>query len=140
MKNFEETVQSEKTGYFYKIIGELKGVYNLFYIGKTKRQFITERLLNRYHKIKQAGFKKEHPTHIFYISLGIIENPIRIKDALVDNVESLLIYSCDKLNHKYFKNKSNTLSHKIIKSYIVKNKGFLEDGMKKEYAYGLFFK
>jgi hypothetical protein len=133
-------VANHEKGYFYKLLGKRNYKFELFYIGQTQSQYVSQRLINGDHKIKQEKFRKDHPKHRLYVSIGRIESPNNIKETLVNNVERLLIYSSFNNDHRYFKNKSNTLTHKAIKSYRIINKGFKQDKMSKEIAYGLFLK
>jgi len=74
------------------------------------------------------------------VSFGNLTEEQKLKPTELSNVESLLIYSHTHDDFSYIKNKQCSLSHNVIKNYRITNKGWLEEGMYKVVAYGLFVK
>jgi len=135
-----KSIANHEQGYFYKLLGRKNDEYELFYIGQTQSQYISKRLINVDHKNKQERFRKDYPNHELCVSVGTIESPNKIKATLINNVESLLIFSCYNDDFKHFGNIKSTLTHKVIRNYKIVNDGFKQDGMYKEIAFGLFYK
>ncbi|RFZ91224.1 hypothetical protein D0C36_20015 [Mucilaginibacter conchicola] len=127
-----------KDTYFYKIIGRHNNNFKLFYIGKCIEQYVTTRIFQKDHLIKQADFKEAHKKHKLLVSFGNLSEEQKLKPTELSNVESLLIYSHTHDDFSYIKNKQCSLSHNVIKNYRIINSGWREEGMYKIVAYGLF--
>ena len=124
--------------FFYKIIGKYNGSYHLLYIGKTYDQFVTDRLQNKDHQKKRAAIQKKYSRHELLVSFGFVSSEEKRNRRLIDEVESLLIYTHS--DHTKLQNKNKIWSHKITRDYKIINSGFRKDEMVKEIALGLFFK
>lgn len=127
-----------KDTYFYKIVGRHSGKYKLFYIGKCVEQYVTTRIFQKDHLVKQASFKEAHKKHTLLVSLGNISEEQKHKPQELSNIESLLIYAHTHDGFSHIKNKQCSLSHNAIRNYQITNKGWREEGMYQTVAYGLF--
>ncbi|MFY0627003.1 MAG: hypothetical protein JXR07_11945 [Reichenbachiella sp.] len=126
--------------FFYKIIARHKGNYKLLYIGKTYRQYASDRLLNMDHKKKREELDGKFPRHDLLISFGNLKTNRQKNVRFIDEIESLLIYIHSDSGFTHLTNKSNKWSHNILRDYQIENKGFRADGMVKEIGLGLFYK
>lgn len=124
--------------FFYKIIARYNGKYKLLYIGKAYRQYVTSRLLNLDHKGKRERLNEKYKRHDLLISFGAVNTNKKRNHRLIDEVESLLIYTHCDINTLI--NDKNKWSHNITRDYHIINSGFRRDGMVKEIGLGLFFK
>ncbi len=60
----------QKNIFLYKIIGKRGDTCKLFYIGKSERQNIEDRLYNNDHRLKQEVIREKNKNYALYCSLG----------------------------------------------------------------------
>jgi hypothetical protein len=97
----------------YMMIGKYSEHLNLFYIGKTNG-CVSDRLLQNDHLEKYNDWTKKHPRNKIHVSLGTIKlSEGRVNQRIIDDIETLLIYSHYNEDHKYMKNKKNIYSYNI---------------------------
>ncbi len=139
-KNYTKALQTENNGledsYFYKIIAHYKDSFKLLYIGMSYSQYPSKRLSNRDHVNKREHLQNLYKRHELLISYGHIITLDNVNFKLIDEIESLLIYSHTDLPH--LTNKKKVWSYKITSEYQIKNTGFRKDGMAKDIGLGVF--
>lgn len=136
----DELVKNPELGYFYKFIGKYSNSNHLVYIGQSYSRFVSDRIKDLDHKIKQNKFNQEHPKIRLHVSVGIIKHIDKFDKKKISDIEKLLIYSHPNSDYKYMINKKATMNHHVNINYQIINSGFLKDRMHEEVYYGLFIK
>ena len=115
----------------------------MFYIGKSERQNIEDRLYNNDHRLKQEVIREKNKNYALYCSLGeFIEIEDDRKSCLwprkhVPLIENLLIIAHSEIGTLHNRNGINWYSSD--RAWImIENSGFLQEGMFKTVSYGLF--
>ncbi len=139
---YDNTLQSSLEDlhavYLYKTIGQYHRHFHLLYIGKTFTQYVTQRLSNKDHQSKRNELQSQYPRHALLVSFGSVTSSSKRNARLIDEVESLLIYTHS--NSPKLQNKNKVWTKRIIRDYKITNSGFREEGMVKEINLGLFYK
>ena len=135
----EEGSIDDEYAQLYMIIGKYGKKSNLFYIGKTDG-CVSDRLIQSDHLEKLNKWKENHRQK-FYVSLGtakILEG--NITQNVINNIETLLIYSHSNEDNKFIKNIKNRYSYNIKNNqYRIINKGYRKP-LYREVILGIFFK
>jgi hypothetical protein len=134
-----EAYKSKENGNLYKLIGLSRdGNYQLVYFGRCIKQKFTKRIFQRDHLSKQADFLAKNKKMKLLVCLGNITEEKKRKPKMISDIESLLIHSHSDERFPYLVNKQCTLSHNVIKNYLITNKGWRKEKSYKAVGYGLF--
>ena len=136
----EEGSIDDEYAQLYMIIGKFGKKSNLFYIGKTDG-YVSDRLTQKDHLEKYKEWKKDHPRQKFHVSLGTMKiSEGRITKNLINNIETLLIYSHYNDDFQYIKNVKNAYSYNITNvQYRIINEGSRKP-LYEEIIFGIFYK
>jgi|GEM_PF-4277070 len=130
--------------FLYKIIATRGDNHKLLYIGMSEKQAIEKRLSQKDHLTKQQQMREANKgwrlqyclgTYVYHTQNGV-DVPWALKNIRL--LEKLLIITHSDIA---------TLTNKVGVNWFstgawvrIYNSGFLKDGMKKEVAYGLFYR
>jgi hypothetical protein len=129
---------AEEYANLYKITGKYSSYDpKLFYIGKTFRQYVTDRLNQPDHVTRYNELTAKYPKHILYVSFGTIQLEYgKLIQTRVDEIETLLIYSHWR---KELINKRKIGLLTVEEQYIIYNRGYSMP-LHKEIKYGISVK
>lgn len=111
----------DENAHLYMISGKyLNNKSKVFYIGKTYKQIVSNRLTQSDHQSRYDDMTSDYPRHKLYVSHGIVKiNKGKRTAKRIDEIESILIYSMPT-EHSF--NVQNYFSHGVTSQYLIKKR------------------
>jgi len=124
---------------FYAIVGYVDNNWWSFYIGMVVDQCVSDRHKNADHRDRLRELKANNRDVTFNLSLGVVHPKAgtNITNALIENIEGLLIYANW---HEDLVNKKKIVDFTSGNTFQIINKGFIDHLEVEEIVYGVVYK